>query len=130
MRHLIISSVPQVQTFTYASPECFVYSQVRNLLVIYLVCAVAAMVIVSLLLDPIKLDRESSAEDRTLSPKELIATVKHLISSPTQMLLVPLTVYSGVEQAFFKGDFSQVGELIVLPHSMPFHSVSVIPGCP
>ncbi|KAL8590617.1 hypothetical protein ACOMHN_011053 [Nucella lapillus] len=80
---------------------------VRNLCIIYLVCAVVAMVIISLLLDPIKLDKESSLEDRKLSPKLIVSTVKHLISSPAQMLLVPLTVYSGVEQAFIGGDFTQ-----------------------
>ncbi|KAK7109183.1 UNC93-like protein [Littorina saxatilis] len=80
---------------------------VRNLLIIYLCCAVAAVVIVVVLLDPIKLDRETSLEDRKLSPKLMVATVKHLISSPAQILLVPLTVYSGVEQAFIGGDFTQ-----------------------
>lgn len=80
---------------------------VRNLCIIYLVCAVVAMAIVSLLLDPIKLDKESSVEDRKLSPKLLVATSKHLISSPAQILLVPLTVYSGVEQAFIGGDYTQ-----------------------
>ncbi|KAK7115235.1 hypothetical protein V1264_001148 [Littorina saxatilis] len=81
--------------------------QVRNLCIIYLSCAVAAMVIVSLLLDPIKLDQETSEEDRKLSHKLLVATVKHLVSSPSQILLVPLTMYSGIEQAFIAGEFTQ-----------------------
>ncbi|KAK7115230.1 UNC93-like protein [Littorina saxatilis] len=80
---------------------------VRNLCIIYLCCAVVAVVIVSLLLDPIKLDQESSVEDRKLSPKILVATLKHLVSSPAQILLVPLTMYSGIEQAFIGGDYTQ-----------------------
>ncbi|XP_076438558.1 UNC93-like protein [Babylonia areolata] len=80
---------------------------VDTLCIIYLVSAVIAMLVVSVLLDPITLDRETSAEDRKLSPHLLKATVKHLASSPTQMLLIPLTVYSGVEQAFIGGDFTQ-----------------------
>ncbi|KAK7115237.1 UNC93-like protein [Littorina saxatilis] len=80
---------------------------VRDLCIIYLCCAVVAVVIVALLLDPIKLDQESSVEDRKLSPKLLVATLKHLVSSPAQMLLVPLTIYSGIEQAFIGGDFTQ-----------------------
>lgn len=75
---------------------------------IYLACAVVGILIVTFLLDSIKLDKESDVEDRKLSPKLLIATFKHLVSSPAQMLLIPLTVYSGVEQAFIGGDFTQV----------------------
>ena len=89
-------------------PRVLSVPQVRNLCIIYLVCAILAMVIISVLLDPIKLDKESSVEDRRLSPKLLIATGKHLISSRAQMLLIPLTVYSGVEQAFVGGDYTQV----------------------
>ncbi|KAK7500310.1 hypothetical protein BaRGS_00008533 [Batillaria attramentaria] len=74
---------------------------------IYLGCAIMAMIIVSVFLDPITLDQETSAEDRRLSPKLLIATFKHLISSPAQILLIPLTAYSGVEQAFVGGDYTK-----------------------
>lgn len=73
---------------------------------IYLGCAIVAMIIVSLFLDPITLDK-GSATDRGLSVELLIATFKHLFSSPAQFLLIPLTVYSGVEQAFVGGDFTK-----------------------
>ncbi|XP_059148852.1 protein unc-93 homolog A-like [Physella acuta] len=74
---------------------------------IYLASAVIAVIIVSIFLDRIVLDKETSEEDRKLSPKLLISTFRHLFSSPLQALLVPLTVYSGLEQAFFWGDFTQ-----------------------
>ncbi|KAK3761070.1 hypothetical protein RRG08_022474 [Elysia crispata] len=75
---------------------------------IYLGSAVLAAIIISLFLDPITLDNDSGVEQgRKLSPKLLVATFKHLFTSPTQMLLIPITVYSGIEQAFIQGDFTQ-----------------------
>lgn len=74
---------------------------------IYLGFAVLAAIIVSIFLDKIVLDKESSDQDRKLSPRLLIATFKHLFSNPIQMLLIPMTVYSGVEQAFMGGDFTK-----------------------
>ena len=81
---------------------------------IYLVLALAGAIFVAALLDPIKLDQETSDKDRKINPELLIETVKHLISSPYQMLLIPLTMYSGVEQAFIGGDFTQVNISLTL----------------
>ncbi|XP_012939457.2 protein unc-93 homolog A [Aplysia californica] len=74
---------------------------------IYLGCAIVAAIIVSLFLDKILLDKETTEDERRLSPRLLISTFKHLFSSPTQMLLIPLTIYSGVEQAFIGGDYTK-----------------------
>ncbi|CAG5123752.1 unnamed protein product [Candidula unifasciata] len=74
---------------------------------IYLGSAVIAAIIVSVFLDKIVLDKESSAEDRKLSPKLLVSTFRHLFSSPIQLMLIPMTIYSGVEQAFIGGDFTK-----------------------
>ncbi|GFO20719.1 unc-93-like protein a [Plakobranchus ocellatus] len=75
---------------------------------IYLGSAVMAAIVVSLLLDQIVLDKESGAgKKRKLSPKLLVSTFKHLFSSPIQALLIPITIFSGVEQAFLQGDFTK-----------------------
>lgn len=74
---------------------------------IYLASAVIAVIIVSIFLDQITLDKETSEDDRKLSPKLLISTFRHLFSSPLQMMLIPITIYSGVEQAFIGGDFTK-----------------------
>lgn len=37
----------------------------------------------------------------------LVATLKHM-KVPYQLLLIPLTIFSGLEQSFFGGDFTQV----------------------
>lgn len=86
---------------------------------IYLGSAVIAAIIVSVFLDKIVLDKESSTEDRKLSPKLLISTFRHLFSSPIQAMLIPMTIYSGVEQAFIQGDFTKVStvELIRISSS-------------
>uniref|UniRef100_A0A2C9JVH4 UNC93-like protein n=1 Tax=Biomphalaria glabrata TaxID=6526 RepID=A0A2C9JVH4_BIOGL len=75
---------------------------------IYIASAVIAVIIASLFLDQITLDKETKAEDRKLSPQLLVSTFRHLFSSPIQVMLIPLTIYSGVEQAFIGGDFTKV----------------------
>lgn len=75
---------------------------------IYLVSAVTAAIIVSVFLDKIVLDKETSEEDRKLSPKLMVSTFRHLVSSPIQLMLIPITIYSGLEQAFMGGDFTKV----------------------
>ncbi|CAG5129993.1 unnamed protein product [Candidula unifasciata] len=74
---------------------------------IYLGSAVVAAIIVSIFLDPIVLDKERSEDDRKLSPRLLVSTFRHLISSPIQLMLIPVTIYSGLEQAFMGGDFTK-----------------------
>lgn len=91
----------------------YLLRQVYTVCGIYLACAVIAMIVVSTLLDPIKLDKEDSSTKGRLSPDLLIATFKHLFTSPTQILLIPLTMYSGVEQAFVSGDYTKVSTLIL-----------------
>ncbi|XP_050399300.1 protein unc-93 homolog A [Patella vulgata] len=81
-------------------------NQVYLLCGIYIGCAVAAVIIISVLLDKIILEKDERRQGRP-SPKLLIATFKHLISSPAQLLLIPLTIYSGVEQAFISGDYTK-----------------------
>ncbi|XP_041375305.1 protein unc-93 homolog A-like isoform X2 [Gigantopelta aegis] len=80
---------------------------------VYIVCgiytgfAVVAIIIVSVFLDKIVLDKEEDGETRKISPRLLIATFKHLIKSTPQKLLIPLTIYSGVEQGFIGGTFTR-----------------------
>ncbi len=39
----------------------------------------------------------------------LIATFKHMLN-PLQLLIIPLTMWSGFEQAFFSADFTAVNQ--------------------
>ncbi|XP_046556131.1 UNC93-like protein [Haliotis rubra] len=73
---------------------------------VFVSCALSGMFIIILFLDRMKLVRKDQGSKR-VSPRVLVASVKHLISSRYQILLVPLTVYSGIEQALIGGDFTR-----------------------
>ncbi|KAF2353759.1 Ion channel regulatory protein UNC-93 [Trinorchestia longiramus] len=76
---------------------------------IYLGCALLSSVIILLFVDPLSRfgDYESRKETATMQDgvKLLGATFRHL-THPYQLLIVPLTIWSGVEQAFIQGDFT------------------------
>jgi len=63
------------------------------------------MVTVIILLDNIKVETDVSKQPVR---RQLSAILRHFLSSRYQQLLIPLTVYSGVEQAFLAGDFTRV----------------------
>jgi len=74
---------------------------------IYTACAAVFFVII-IFLDRMNLDKEKKDGEGKLFPKLIIATFKHWWKSPYQKLLMPLTVYSGIEQAFIGADFTKV----------------------
>ena len=51
-------------------------------------------------------EREEKKEQRT-GTQLLVATFKHM-EKPFQILIIPLTFWSGVEQGFFGADFTAV----------------------
>ena len=51
-------------------------------------------------------DERTSGEGRT-GVQLLVATFQHM-RQPLQLLVIPLTVWSGVEQAFINADFTAV----------------------
>ncbi|XP_014661790.1 PREDICTED: protein unc-93 homolog A-like [Priapulus caudatus] len=79
-------------------------SRVMLLMGIYFACAVAAAALVAAIVDQLRSDEQ---RDVLAMPtlRELLATARHL-SRPDQLLLIPLTFYSGVEQAFIAADFT------------------------
>lgn len=74
---------------------------------IYTGCAVIAVIIISVLLDPIKLDKDNHDKYGEFSFDLVIATFKHWWRSPYQKLLMVLTFYSGIEQGFITSDFTK-----------------------
>lgn len=76
---------------------------------IYLGCALLSSIIVLFLVDPLSRfgDYESKKGDVSLKDGVVLlgATFRHLMH-PYQLLIVPLTIWSGVEQAFIQGDFT------------------------
>ncbi|CAC5397836.1 Protein unc-93 homolog A,UNC93-like protein [Mytilus coruscus] len=74
---------------------------------IYLASGTIGFLIIVFLLQNIPVHNENEKEKGKFSFHLLIETFKHFLKSPTQKMLVILTMYIGVEQAFLHGDFTQ-----------------------
>ncbi|KAG4077935.1 hypothetical protein HA402_013435 [Bradysia odoriphaga] len=75
---------------------------------IYLACSLTAAVILAIFLDPLTRygEKERSGSSSKLVGNQLfIATFKHM-KKPIQMLMIPLTVWSGMEQGFFGAEYT------------------------
>ncbi|XP_015917448.1 protein unc-93 homolog A [Parasteatoda tepidariorum] len=70
---------------------------------IYLFCIVLAALIMGLFLD--SYDKKKADDTESLESR-ILATLKHM-KKTKQLLLVPLTVFSGLEQGFILGDFTK-----------------------
>ncbi|KAL4235032.1 unc-93 A [Mactra antiquata] len=83
-------------------------NQVYTVCGVYVACAFIAFVIVAIFLDKINLDKsKQESGKRRLSFNLLLETFRHLGRNDYQKLLIPLTLYSGLEQAFIAGDFTR-----------------------
>ncbi|EDO28230.1 predicted protein, partial [Nematostella vectensis] len=89
-------------TDTLALPE---YSLVITLLSIYVGCGVIAVLLIVVFLDRLTGDMSRKKESVT-GVTLLVATLKHLKDRRMQLVL-PITVFSGLEQAFIFGDFTK-----------------------
>lgn len=77
---------------------------------IYLLCIFIAVIIIALFLDPLKRygeKRRGSISAIEIGGKELLAATFKQLKKPNQQLLVAITVFIGMEQAFIGADFTQ-----------------------
>jgi len=77
---------------------------------IYLACILAAVVIIAVFLDPLKRygeKRRGSVSAIEIGGKELLSATFKQLRKPNQQLLIPITVFIGMEQAFIGADFTQ-----------------------
>merc|ERR1711936_1566305 len=79
---------------------------------VYLICSVLSAIIVCIFVDPLSRygenDRSGSdgkKKDKLSGLQLLVATFKHMLK-PYQLLVIPLTFWSGVEQGFFLSDYT------------------------
>merc|ERR1719435_607360 len=75
---------------------------------IYLACSFSAALIIALFVDPLTRFGEDERQEGkpTLTGKELlVATFRHM-KKKKQILIIPLTFWSGIEQGFFGADFT------------------------
>ena len=79
--------------------------QIITLMSIYLAVGIMAAILIGLLLDKIKV-LSSERKDRGVCSL-FLATIRHLKDVRMQ-LLIPLTIFSGLEQGFVFGDFTKV----------------------
>ena len=86
------------------------HNLVIKLLSIYVGTGVFAVLLIVVLMDRLtgSLDRRKQGES---SVSLLIATIKHL-KDRRMLLVLPLTMFSGLEQAFTFGDFTQVKKML------------------
>lgn len=93
-----------------------------NMLIgIYLGCCILSSVLIAIFLSP--LNRESEEKDEKIS-RLLLATFRHL-KDYRQLLLIPLTLYSGIEQTFFLGEYTKAFIACVLG----VHRIGLIAIC-
>lgn len=77
---------------------------------IYLSCILAAVVIIAVFLDPLKRygeKRRGSVSAIEIGGKELLSATFKQLRKSNQQLLIPITVFIGMEQAFIGADFTQ-----------------------
>ena len=85
-----------------------VNSKVYTLCGIYIGLAFSAVLLLSFFLDTYETLKMERKEDIKKSPINLlINTIKHL-KHKNQLLIIPLTMYSGFEQAYIGADFTKV----------------------
>lgn len=77
---------------------------------IYLSCIVAAVIIIALFLDPLRRygeRRRGSITAIEIGGSQLLAATFRQLKKPNQQLLIAITVFIGMEQAFIGADFTQ-----------------------
>lgn len=82
--------------------------QIYTMASIYLCFSLFASVIIVLFVDPLKSfgeDEDNSANSSKSGVQLLVASFNHM-RHPYQLLIIPLTIWSGVEQAFIGADYT------------------------
>lgn len=90
-------------------------SEIFEISAIYLACIVAAVIIIALFLDPLSRygeRRRGSISATEIGGMQLLAATFTQMKKPNQQLLIPITIFIGMEQAFIGADFTQVGFFI------------------
>ncbi|KAL5276959.1 unc-93 family protein [Megaselia abdita] len=84
--------------------------EIFEISMIYVACIIVAVAIIAIFLDPLKRygeKRKGSQSAQEISGIELLAATFRQMKKVNQQLLIPLTVFIGMEQAFIGADFTQ-----------------------
>lgn len=84
-------------------------SQIYTISSIYLACIFAAVVLIVLLVDPLSRygEKQRRADSSELTGIQLLSATAYHLKKPYQQLLIPITIWIGMEQAFIGADFTQ-----------------------
>jgi len=76
---------------------------------IYLCCVIVAVGIIALMVDPLARygEKQRKNDGTELSGLQLLAATASHLRKPNQQLLIPITIWIGMEQAFIGADFTQ-----------------------
>ncbi|GAB6027705.1 Protein unc-93 A [Chamberlinius hualienensis] len=97
-------------------------SQVYLLCGICLICSIIAIIVTSVFVNP--LQRTFTKQSDLSGVKLMMATFRHLRNGK-QLLLIPITIFSGVEQAFITSDFTKA----FVSCSLGIHNVGFVMIC-
>ena len=70
----------------------------------YTACGAAAVLVIFFGLDHV----QASEDNQTSNTKELVSATVRLMLQKKLILLIPITMVSGLEQAYMQGDFTKV----------------------
>ncbi|OXU27596.1 hypothetical protein TSAR_007442 [Trichomalopsis sarcophagae] len=84
-------------------------SEIYEISAIYLTCVLVAVLIVALFVDPLSRygEKQRRNDSSELSGIQLLSATAYQLKKPYQQLLIPITVWIGMEQAFIGAEFTQ-----------------------
>uniref|UniRef100_T1J282 UNC93-like protein n=1 Tax=Strigamia maritima TaxID=126957 RepID=T1J282_STRMM len=93
---------------------------------IYVACALLGALLVALVVDPlVRVKTAAMGKSQHISGLDLLVATFRQMRNWKQILIIPLTIFSGLEQAFIMGDFT----LAFLTCSLGIHNVGFIMVC-
>ena len=87
-------------------------SKIYTIAGIFLGCSLAAAAVIAIFVDPLTRfgeDERNEEREELTGVQLLMATFRHL-KNKNQILVVPITIWSGLEQGFFNADFTAVSQ--------------------
>ena len=81
---------------------------------IFLGCSLAAAAIIAVFVDPLTRfgeEERNEGKEKLTGVQLLVATFRHM-KNKNQLLVIPITIWSGIEQGFFNADFTAVSDFL------------------
>ncbi|KAL3276266.1 hypothetical protein HHI36_020980 [Cryptolaemus montrouzieri] len=84
-------------------------TEIYEIMTIYLACILGAVILIALVVDPLSRYGERQRRPSTveISGIQLLSATAYQLKKPYQQLLIPITIFIGMEQAFIGADFTQ-----------------------